>query len=61
MTQTKARRPIRETPFWQEYNRSRYAILFTPCSDALIMPAATTLGAGSADLRLPLAFSCLLP
>ena len=22
------RRPIRETPFWQAYNRSRYAILF---------------------------------
>lgn len=54
-----ARRHIRETPFWQAYNRSRYAILFYVLLLTLvIIPGATTIGLPSLLIKL-LVGACL--
>ena len=57
---SKARRPIRETRFWQAYNRSRYAILFYGLLlTLLLMPIVTTLGLPATLIKLLLG-TCLL-
>ena len=60
-----ARAPLRETPFWQAYNASRYAILFYALLlTLLVMPAATTLGLPQLVIKLLLAaslFAAVLP
>ena len=54
------RRPIRETPFWQAYNRSRYAILFYALLlTLLLMPIASTIGLPTTLIKILLA-TCLL-
>ena len=56
----KTRRPIRETPFWQAYNDSRYAILFYALLlTLLLMPAATTIGLPTVVIKFLLAASLL--
>ena len=56
MSATKARRPIKETAFWQAYNRSRYAILFYALLlTLLVMPIATTIGLATGLLKFLLA------
>jgi hypothetical protein len=61
----KTRRPIRETPFWQAYNGSRYAILFYALLlTLLLMPAATTIGLPPVVINLLLAgslFAAIMP
>jgi hypothetical protein len=60
MTQTKARLPIRETPFWQAYHRSRYAILFYAMLFTLLaMPLAATFGLPTTLIKFLLG-ACLL-
>ena len=57
---TKVRRPIRETPFWQAYNRSRYAILFYALLlTLLIMPITSTVGMPTILIKVLLAASLL--
>ena len=59
------RRPIRETPFWQAYNRSRYAILFFALlATILIAPVVTTFGLPAVLIRFLLAaslFAAVMP
>ena len=58
-TDIQARRPIRETHFWQAYEGSRYAILFYALLlTLLLLPIATTLGTPQWIIRLFLA-ACL--
>ncbi len=53
-------RSIRESSFWQAYNKSRYAILFFALLlTLLIMPAAATLGLPNNAIRFLLG-ACLL-
>jgi len=57
---TKSRRPVREGPFWQAYDRSRYAILFCALLlTLLVMPIAATIGLPKVIIRLLLG-TCLL-
>jgi hypothetical protein len=56
----RARRSVRETPFWQAYNSSRYAILFYALLiTLLVMPIASTIGLPTSVIRL-LVGTCLL-
>ena len=59
------RRPIRETPFWQAYHRSRYAILFYALLlTLLVMPIVTTFGLPAVLIRLLVAtslFAAVMP
>ncbi len=60
MSTAKARRPIKESRFWQAYTRSRYATLFYALLLTLVLlPTTTTIGLPSVLIRLLLAF-CLL-
>jgi hypothetical protein len=57
---TKVRRPIRDTPFWQAYSRSRYAILFYALFLTLLaMPIVATIGLPTGLIKLLLG-ACLL-
>jgi hypothetical protein len=64
-TKVQARRPIRESHFWQAYNESRYAILFYALLLTLfVIPAATTIGLPAFVLKLLLAaslFAAVMP
>ena len=54
-----ARRQLRESPFWQAYNRHRYAILFNVLLfTLLILPIASTIGLGTSIIKFLVAF-CL--
>lgn len=59
------RRQIREAPFWQAYNRSRYAILFYALLlTLLVMPIVTTIGLSTAFIRVLLMvclFAAIMP
>ena len=59
------RQRIRESRFWQAYQRHRYGILFYALLLTLIaMPIATTVGLSASLIRIPLAaclFAALLP
>jgi voltage-gated potassium channel len=56
----KARRPIRETPFWQAYGRWRYAILFYALLlTLLILPITLTFGLPGLLIKLLIGV-CLL-
>ena len=47
-----ARSQIRESPFWQAYNRHRYAILFHALLfTLLIIPIASTIGLGTSMIK----------
>lgn len=60
MTAGTARRPIRETAFWQAYNRRRYAVLFYSLLVSLIaVPAASTVGLPQTLVKLLVATSLL--
>lgn len=60
MAATTTRRQIKESAFWQAYNRRRYAILFYALLVSLIaMPAASTLGLPQILVKLLVA-ACLL-
>lgn len=65
MTVGEARQKLRESRFWQAYQRQRYSILFYALLLTLvIMPVATTTGLPSSLIRIPLAaclFAALLP
>src|SRR3954462_2350140 len=60
-----AQRPMRESPFWQEYDRRRYGILF--CSllvTMILMPIVTTLGLPATLIKLLLGiclFAAVMP
>ena len=60
-----ARGHIRESPFWQAYNRHRYAILFFALLlTLLIMPIATTIGLPAGLLKFLLGaclFAAVMP
>ena len=60
MADANDRRAIKDTPFWQAYNRSRYEILFYALLVTLVlMPSAATIGLPSVLIKLLLA-TCLL-
>ena len=60
MTGTVARRPIHETPFWQGYMGSRYAILFYSLLFMLVaMPITIEFGLPQVGIKLMFA-ACLL-
>jgi len=64
-TTGKPRRPIRETPFWQAYDRRRYAILFYALLVTLLaMPIATTMGLPTIVIKVLLGaclFAAVMP
>lgn len=60
MTARTAQRPIRESAFWQAYNRHRYAVLFYSLLVSLVaLPAASTLGLPQILVKLLVATSLL--
>ena len=60
MADANDRRAIKDTPFWQAYNRARYEILFYALLVTLVlMPSAATIGLPSVLIKLLLA-TCLL-
>jgi hypothetical protein len=61
MNGIQARRPIRETAFWQAYNGRRYAILFYALLSMLVaMPIAGALGLPQVAIKLLFALCLLL-
>lgn len=65
MSGARTAHPIRETGFWQAYNRSRYAILFYALLiTLLILPIASTIGLGTGIIKFLLGaclFAAVLP